>query len=397
MGEAALERAATEDDIATMVRFAEEAMDAGAAGVSSSQAPHQVGEHGEHIPSYFAADAEFEALAAAVRRKGRRLLSVNPRSKREGLTEEDMAFLTKLAEISGGVVSWNDFGMLTPRFEESIEFMEAQIARGNQIYAVARCQRPESRFGLKKLSAIFAGAEPWLEFSRLDIPGKVAALRDPTWRARLAQFWDGQAFMKMTSVEKGFDPTTAPLEGRLLEDIAAERGITGADVMFDTALADNLQTYFRISVPENMDESKLERLLKSPSALVGCSDAGAHLQTFAGGDYTTYFLSHWVREKGTFSLEEGVAALSSRVANVLGLADRGTLEEGKAADLVIFDPDTVQPTAVQTVDDIPGGGTRMTKGSQGVSWVIVGGEPIVESGTPTDAIPGRVLAPPVRG
>ena len=91
----------------------------------------------------------------------------------------------------------------------------------------------------------------------------------------------------------------------------------------------------------NVDESNLERILKSPATLVGISDGGAHLQTFAGGDYTSYFLEHWVREKGAFSLEEGIAALTSRVAGFLGLTDRGTLETGKAADLVVFDPENV--------------------------------------------------------
>ena len=397
MGQAALEREATEDDIAAMVRLLEEALDAGAAGVSTSQAPHQVGEHGEHIPSYFAAEAETEALAAAVRRKGKRLVSVNPRSKREGLSDEDMAYLVRLAEISGGVVSWNDFGMLTPKWEESLEFMERELQRGNQIYAVARCQRPETRFTLKKLSAIFAGSEPWLEFARLDIPEKLVALADPTWRSRLAAIWDSAPFMKMASVEKGTSPDTKPLEGRLLDEIAAERDVTAADVMFDTALADKLQTFFRISGPVNMDESRLERILKSPATLVGISDAGAHLQTFAGGDYTSYFLAHWVREKGSFTLEEGVAALTSRVADFLGLTDRGVLEPGKAADLVVFDPDTVEPLPLQTLDDIPGGGTRMTKGARSVSWVIVGGDTIVENGKPTDATPGRVLATPTTG
>ena len=397
MGEAALERAATDDDIAEMVRLVEEAMDAGAAGLSTSQAPHQVDEHGAHIPSYYAAEAETHALAAAVRRKGKRLVSINPRSKREGLSEEDMAHLVRLAEISGGVVSWNDFGMLTPKWEESLEFMEAQLQRGNQIYAVARCQRPETRFTLKKLSAIFAGQEPWLEFSRLDIPQKLAALGDPAWRSRLAGIWDSAPFMKMASVEKATTPETQALEGRLLDEIAAERNVTAAEVMLDTALADKLETFFRISGPVNMDESRLERILKSPATLVGISDAGAHLQTFAGGDYTSYFLAHWVREKGSFTLEEGVAALTSRVAEFLGLTDRGILEPGKAADLVVFDPDTVEPLPLQTLDDIPGGGTRMTKGARSISWVLVGGDTIFENGKPTDATPGRVLASPTIG
>jgi N-acyl-D-amino-acid deacylase len=392
MGEAALNRTATDDEIAAMVAVAEDAMDAGAAGVSTSQAPHQVGELGEHIPSYFATDAEIDALAAAVRRKGKRLMSVNPRSKREGLSKEDKAMMVRLADVSGAVVSWNDFGVLTPDWETSLEFMEAEVERGKPIYAVARCQRPETRFTLKKLSAIFAASEPWLEFSRLDIPEKLAALGDPTWRARMGAFWDGVAFMKLASVEKGASPATAALDGRLLDDIAAERGVSAPEVMFDIAREDKLQTFFRISAPVTQDESKLERILKSPATLVGISDAGAHLQTFAGGDYTSYFLAHWVREKGSFTLEEGVAALTSRVADFLGLEDRGRLEPGKVADLVIFDPETVEPLPLQTLDDIPGGGTRMTKGARSISWVIVGGEPIVENGAPTGATPGRVLA-----
>jgi N-acyl-D-amino-acid deacylase len=397
MGEAALERAASQDDIAAMVRLVEEAFAAGAAGVSTSQAPHQLDEHGEHIPSFFASEDEIDALAAAVRRKGKRLVSVNPRSKREGLSEQDMAYLVRLAEISGGVVSWNDFGVMTPKWQESLEFMEAQQERGHRIYAVARCQRPETRFTLKKLSAIFAGDENWVEFSRQDKPGMLAALADPAWRSRLSVFWDSAPFMKMASVEKGAKPETVALEGRLLDEIAAERNCGAADVMFDTALADDLQTFFRISAPVTQDESRLERILKSPATLVGISDAGAHLQTFAGGDYTSYFLAHWVREKGTFSLEEGVAALTSRVAGFLGLTDRGVLEVGKAADLVVFEADTVEPMPLQTLDDIPGGGTRMTKGAKSINWVIVGGDTIIENGAPTDATPGRVLASPTVG
>ena len=391
MGEAALERAATEDEIAEMVSVVEAALDAGAFGISSSQAPHQLGEHGEHIPSFFADAAETRALAETVRRKGARLLSINPATKRDGLTEEDRAFLVELAETSKAIVSWNDFGMGTPNGESVLEFMEAQLQHGNQIYAIARCQRPETRFTLKKLSALFAAYDAWPEYSKLDKDGKIAALGDPDWRARLGQFWDKAKFMVNSSVERAVSPNTKALEGRLLVDIARERGTSPAEVMFDVAREDELETFFRISGPVNVDESPLERILRSPATLVGISDGGAHLQTFAGGDYTTYFLEHWVREKGAFTLEEGVAALSARVAEFLGLEDRGTLEVGKAADIVVFDLDTVGPLELQTLEDIPGGGTRMTKNARGISWVIINGEPVVEDGQSSDVVPGRVL------
>jgi N-acyl-D-aspartate/D-glutamate deacylase len=391
MGEAALERAANDDEIAQMVGICEAAMDAGAAGISSSQAPHQRGELGEHIPSFFADRAETRALAEAVRRKGKRLLSINPATKRDGLSDDDRALLVELAEISGAVVSWNDFGMGTPNGDSVLEFMEAELQRGRKIFAVARCQRPETRFTLKKLSAIFANSEAWVELSRMDPSAKLAALGDPEWRARLGAFWETARFMVNASVEKAASPATAPLEGRLLVDIAKERGVSPADVMFDVARDDELETFFRISGPVDVDESRLERILQSPATLVGISDGGAHLQTFAGGDYTSYFLAHWVREKGAFTLEEGVAALTSRVAHFLGVTDRGTLEPGKAADVVIFDPDTVEPLPLQTLDDIPGGGTRMTKAARGIPWVLVNGNPVVEDGVATTAVPGAVL------
>ena len=391
MGQAALERAATPKEVSEMVALVEAAIAAGAAGLSSSQAPHQRGEDGEHIPSFFADADETRALAEAVRRKGARLLSINPGSKRDGLSDGDRALLVELAELSGAVVSWNDFGMGTPNGDSVLDFMEAELSRGLEIYAVARCQRAETRFTLKKLSALFANSEPWVDLSRLEIEGKLAALADPTWRAKLSEFWDTAKFMVNTSVEKAATPETKALEGRLLIDIAEERGCTPSEVMYDVGIVDHLETFFRIAGPVNVDESGLERILKSPATLVGISDGGAHLQTFAGGDYTSYFLAHWVREKQSFTLEEGVAALTSRVATFLGLNDRGVLKVGKAADVVVFDPATVEPLNLRTLDDIPGGGTRMTKDSKGIPWVLVNGVPVVEEGAANSSIPGAVL------
>jgi N-acyl-D-amino-acid deacylase len=391
LGDESLERESTDEEIAEMVRLVEEAFDAGASGFSSSHAPHQRGEHGEHIPSFLASEKEMFALAEAARRKGVRLFSLNPKSKREGINEEDRELFAKLADISGAVVSFNDFGMGAPNWEATLEFMEEQQAAGREIYAVARCQRPETRFTLKKLSSVFAISEPWVDFSKYDPATKIEFLQDPEWRAKLSEIWASAKFLSMVSVEKGTTPDTEKLEGRLLVDIAEERGCTPAEVMFDTAIADGLGTYFRISGPVDVDESPLERILKSRTTLVGISDGGAHLQTFAGGDYTSYFLQHWVNETGRFTLEEGVAALTSEVAEFLGLDDRGTIEVGKAADLVVFDPDTVAPLALETLEDIPGGGSRMTKQAQSIPYVIVNGEVVIDEGRSTASVPGQVL------
>jgi len=390
MGEDALKREATEAEVAEMAQLAEGAMDAGAAGVSTSYSPHHVDEFGAHIPSYFAAESEMEALAAAVRRKGKQLVSINPHSKREGVTEKDRAFLTRLAEISGAVVTWNDLGAGSPNALSVIEYMEGELKRGNKIYVVARCQPAETRFQLNKISPLYSGSAAWLEFCKQDEAGMLAAMADPAWRKRLAEYWNKFPYLKLASVEKAFAAANKSLEGRNLIEVAAERGVTPVDLMFDIALADKLETIFLLSEALKEDESEAIRILKSPAALIGISDGGAHLQTFAGADFPTYFLKHWVREKGAFSLEEGVAALSSVAAKFIGLTDRGTLEVGKVADLVIFDPDRVEPAKLEALD-FPGGGIRLAKRAHGIPWVIVNGVPIVENGKPTGAVPGRLL------
>src|SRR5262249_52899518 len=152
--------------------------------------PHHVDESGGHIPSYFATNKETEALAAAVRRKRKHLVSINPHSKRDGLSDKDRAFLSKLAEISGAVVSWNDLGAGSPNWGSAIDYREREIERGSKVYVVARCQPAETRFTLNRLSPLFSGSQPWLEYCRLDETGKTGALADPSWRVRLAEYWN---------------------------------------------------------------------------------------------------------------------------------------------------------------------------------------------------------------
>jgi N-acyl-D-aspartate/D-glutamate deacylase len=391
MGEDALTREATTAEVDAMVRLAEEAMDDGAAGVSSSFSPAHVDESGGHVPSFIAAESEMEALAGAVRRKNKRLVSVNPRSKRDGLTKEDQAFLVRLAEASGAVVTWNDFGAQAPRWEETLTFMEKEIERGNQILVVARCQPLETRFTLDMISPLYSGSKAWLEFCRLDRDAKVAALNDAGWRERLSEYWNNVLrYLDNAYVERMGRADLQHLVGRKLTDIAEERGIGVVDTMFDIFRDDRMEPFILLRSKLQSDETNAERILKSPAAIVGISDGGAHLQTFSGADYPTYFLSHWVRDKRAFTIEEGVAALTSRAAEFVGLKDRGTLEVGKAADITIFNPDTIASEGLEILD-FPGGGSRLRKNATGIPHVIVNGVPIIENGVLTGAVPGQMI------
>ncbi|SFF90080.1 N-acyl-D-aspartate/D-glutamate deacylase [Novosphingobium sp. CF614] len=391
MGEDSLKREATEEEIAEMVRLAEEAMDAGAWGVTTSFSPHHIDGSGGHVPSYFANYEETEALAKAVGRSGKRSFALNPKSKREGISDEDKTMMTNLAKASGVTISWNDFGAGAPNWLQTIEYMEEEIRQGRDVRVVARCQPAESRFTAGQISPLYSGDADWREFCGLSREAQLAAIATPEWRERLGQYWRKVPYVINIIVEKVSTPELKPLLGKYLTDIAAERGVDPIELMFDIAQQDGMGTIFLLRGRPKTDESDFERILKSPSTLIGVSDGGAHLQTFAGADFPTYFLKHWVREKSTFTLEEGVAALTSEVADFMGIKDRGVLEPGKAADVVIFDADTVQPELLETLQFPGGKAIRLAKRARAVPYVIVNGTPIIAEGERTGATPGHLL------
>lgn len=391
MGEDSLKRDATPAEIAEMVRLAREAMDAGAWGVSTSFSPHHIDGSGGHVPSFFSADDETEALAVAVGQSGKRSFALNPRSKREGISDADKALMSRLAKASGVTISWNDFGAGAPNWLSTIEFMEDEIRQGRDVRVVARCQPAETRFTAGQISPLYSGDADWREFCKLDRDAQLQAIAQPAWRERLGKYWRNVSYLTSAMVEKVQNPALEPLRGRYLTDIAAERGVDPVDLMFDIVEEDGLGTIILLRGRPKDDESVAERILRSPSTLIGVSDGGAHLQTFAGADFPTYFLQHWVREKATFTLEEGVAALTSEVAAFMGLKDRGVLEPGKAADVVIFDAETVQPEALETLEFPGGKAIRLAKRARSVPYVIVNGTPIIDQGERTSAAPGHLL------
>jgi N-acyl-D-aspartate/D-glutamate deacylase len=132
-------------------------------------------------------------------------------------------------------------------------------------------------------------------------------------------------------------------------------------------------------------------MLRSPQAIVGFSDAGAHVNTLCGAGDTSLLLARWVRELGVLSLEEGVRALTFDPLSVLGVGDRGLVRPGWKADLVTFDPAAVEYVPTRTVTDLPGGGARLVREAPGIRDVVVNGGVVVAEGALTGALPGQVL------
>jgi N-acyl-D-aspartate/D-glutamate deacylase len=198
--------------------------------------------------------------------------------------------------------------------------------------------------------------------------------------------WDRLIF------DEVFAPENADAEGRSVGEVARSRGVEPFDALLDVVVADGLRTGLR----PPMGESEADWVLRAqawqdPRAIVGGSDAGAHLDTMCGAIYSTSMLGDGVRARGLLSWEQAVRLLTDVPARLYGLRDRGRLVPGGFADVVVLDPTTIGHGPVRTRDDLPGGASRLYADAVGVGHVLVNGTEIVRDGDFTGAVPGRVL------
>ena len=175
-----------------------------------------------------------------------------------------------------------------------------------------------------------------------------------------------------------------------MAEIATARGQHPLDAFLDLVVEEELNTVFTLG-ENNTDTEAVAQILGSPYAVVGLSDGGAHVQFHSNVSNSTRLLGHWVRKKKIMPLELAVRRLTFDSASAFGIYDRGLLQPGMAADLVVFDPDTVQPLTQDVVHDFPNDGWRMRELAEGIHYTVVNGEVLLEKGTHTGSYPGRVL------
>ena len=392
MGEEATERTATDDEIAAMRAIVDEALVAGALGFATSKSPTHVGFAGRPVPSRAASVAEITTLAGALGRAGHGLMqaTIGP----ELMPGE----LADVSRATGRPATWTALlaDILGPDGHRPLlEQSRSQYAAGIQVVPQVAC-RPllfefqwKAPFPFESMS-IFkpVSAAP-------DRDSKARIYADPTFRAafrersthpRLAPLW--------RSMEISFSPREPALEGRFVDQVAAERGVDPVDLVLDVGLASDLEARFRIAVMNTREEAVAE-LLRHPGAVLGLSDAGAHASQLCDACFSTHLLGHWVRAKGVLTLEEAVRMLTSRPAEVFGIRDRGRLAPGLAADVTIFDPTSVGCSALRRVHDLPAGADRLVADAVGIRAVVVNGVVLREDGhdrvDPDGALPGRVL------
>jgi N-acyl-D-aspartate/D-glutamate deacylase len=380
MGEDACSRAApTADELARMKAIVREAMRAGAAGFASSFSPNHSGWGGKPMPSTIASDEELRALASELGHAGRGIfvMATGPRATPE--------FMEAIAAETG-----------RPAFMVTVLTMYDRAHPGRALEYYERCAQASARghevgihTSCQPLSFDFTLREPYILYSHDAFDAVKAAApqerariyRDPAFRNR---FRENLEHPKSGILFHG-DWSQVELDGVPVTRLSQDPLGFVFDLPLDTQLVAKLF---------QNDDAGVAPLLKHPAGVVALSDAGAHLVYFCDAGFGLHFLAHWVRETQTFSLEEGVRRLTGDPARRYRIPQRGTIEPGKWADLVLFDPARVGISPLQKKNDLPGGGSRMVRAPLGLHGVWVNGLQVFDGlkySSRRDDGPGRVL------
>jgi len=404
MGEAASEREATADEIKTMQTMAREAMRAGAAGFSSSNAPTHVDQFNRPVPSRKASFEEVKAICAAVGEGGAGSIVYLANTAVQGYDAADRQRLIELAHVSGLPVIVQGMGYRPgqkEKWDDQTGFLAQAREKGAAIYSMLRTQPFMRPFNWRRGTSLFDGVFHWRDLTDLSPDERLARLRDPKRREEFR--WgldhpntDGAKGSTLPPPAMGslfVDKSTANpgAVGKSIAQLAKERGVHPADVFCEITAADNLDTQF-VYNSENPTWAQVN--LESQHnihMIVGTGDGGAHADRDDGAEWSTYFLRSWVLDRKAYSLEEGVRRITHLPATVCGIERRGLLARGYHADVMMFEPSRLALGKKQLVSDMPGGEPRWQVLPEGIRRVLVNGQVIIEDGKFTGARPGRVL------
>ena len=392
MGADASRREATQPEIEQMQNIVRNAMAAGAVGFSSSTSPAHNGEGGLPMPSRLASDGEMMALIKAMGERGKGVYMVTKGG------HMSVPFLEDMAKQSGRPV------MIAALLHNStnpeavfkdLDLIANANTRGHRLIGQVSCCPLSMDFTLASPYPV-EGLQSWKPALGLQGDALKTILKDKAFRqsvrAEIAapttfRLFNGE-WDKVHVVECAL-PGNKALEQRTVADIAKTQGNDPLDVMLDLALAEDLQTVFTAQLL-NSDADAVGRVLNHPHSIISLSDAGAHLTFFNDAGFGLHLLGYWVRDLKAMSLQKAIRRLTSQPASIFGMTDRGTIKEGMAADLLLFDPATVGRGPKRRVFDLPGGAARLTTDALGVHGVWVNGLQVADS-------QGLLVKPPLAG
>ena len=405
MGERAFSEKATEDELAAMSHQVREAVRAGAIGFSTSRSPNHETSDSRPVASRA---ADWDELATLVRAMGAENAGIlelagEPTGARAETAGPYFNALKDLSVETGRPIT---FGMFSTRMKPQawrpwFDILDQAAAEGGRLFVQVHSRALSVLLSFETATP-FDKFPVWRDIRALPLEEQKAALRNPDNKAKMVAAantppngpkaigtearppeWDWLFYM---------DSVDGP--NKSMAEIARERGVSPVEAMIDIALETDFKAFFRQPIA-NEDQDQALDMMKHPRSVVTFSDSGAHVSQIMDSSLQTHIFSHWVRQKQAFTLEEAVRLVTYDTATHWGFHDRGLIREGMAADLVVFDPDTIGARMPEVVSDLPASARRLKQTANGIAATVVNGQVLLRNNEPTGATPGRLIRGPL--
>jgi N-acyl-D-aspartate/D-glutamate deacylase len=403
MGADAIGNEATPEQLETMVRVLHESLEAGGLGLSTTLSSTHSDGDGQPVASRHASHDELIALCRAVGEHGGTTLEGIVQGCLNTFSDEEIDLLVGMSVAARRPINWNVLTVdsrVPERVTRQLEASSIAQQAGGRIVALTMPVLVPMNMSFRNYCALNM-IPGWGPILGLPVPERIEKLRDPEVRQEMmaqAKSPEAGVFRRLADfrhyvIGDTFSKANDGIKGRVVGELATERGADPFSTLTEIVINDELKTVLWPMPPDNdPDTWELRKKVWSDDrAMLGGSDAGAHLDRMCGAPYTTRFLGDMIRGRQLVSLERAVQLITDAPAQLFGLRQRGRIAEGYHADLVAFDPETIDSEPAALVADLPGGSVRLTADSIGVVRVLVNGVETIADGKVTGETPGQVL------
>ncbi|MEU2722159.1 N-acyl-D-amino-acid deacylase family protein [Streptomyces smyrnaeus] len=389
--------------LARMLRLFHEAMEAGAWGLSTTQSSTHSDGDGNPVASRYAGPEELLALSRAVADHEGTQIEAIVAGCLDQFSDREIDLLARMSATAGRPLNWNVLTIdaaVPERVPRQLAASEHARKEGGRVVALTMPILTPMNMSLGTFCALNL-IPGWGDILGLPVPERIATLRDADVRAEMLRRADSKeagVFRRLARFDRyvigdTYAPANEGLTGRVVADIAAERGQDPFACLVDICAEDDLRTVLWPMPTDNDPASwQLRRQTwEHQDVMLGGSDAGAHLDRMCGAPYTTRFLGDCLRGRKLVGLEHAVRMLTDEPARLFGLRERGRVREGWHADLVLFDPERIDAGQARLVHDLPGDSPRLDSRAVGIVGVWINGVETIRDDRVTGAVPGKIL------
>ncbi|MBQ0867703.1 D-aminoacylase [Streptomyces sp. RK75] len=403
MGQDAIGGQPDDAQLARMLRLFHEAMEAGAWGLSTTQSSTHSDGDGNPVASRHAEPEELLALSRAVADHEGTQIEAIVAGCLDQFSDQEIDLLARMSATAGRPLNWNVLTIdaaVPERVPRQLAASEHARKEGGRVVALTMPILTPMNMSLGTFCALNL-IPGWGDILGLPVPERIATLRDADVRAEMLRRADSKeagVFRRLARFDRyvigdTYAPANEGLTGRVVADIAAERGQDPFACLVDICAEDDLRTVLWPMPTDNDPASwQLRRQTwEHQDVMLGGSDAGAHLDRMCGAPYTTRFLGDCLRGRKLVGLEHAVRMLTDEPARLFGLRERGRVREGWHADLVLFDPERIDAGQARLVHDLPGDSPRLDSRAVGIVGVWINGVETIRDDRVTGAVPGKIL------